>query len=307
MVGVVLAFWRFSVGNRERIRTQNEEYLSELTVQRAISIDSMMDENLHFIENTAHLYAESLTSPEADISVIRRYEESTAFEMLRFIDKNGDNYTSSGVAANLSDRAYFQSGMQGETGITYVDRSRVTGQKQLGYYSPVYYDGQIIGIMVGFYGEEYIQRTLDFELFGINGEGWLCTSDGMVVGSTLDAEPDNYLEYLASSGRCNEKELAVVQRAFDEGEAISFTYTENEIDATSHIVPLQHDGWLLIRSFPPEASEGILKRANQEGTRLLLGLIVLFAVYISVLVIFFIVEKNRTREANRKGVVQFLG
>lgn len=47
-----------------------------------------------------------------------------------------------GVAANLSDRAYFQSGMKGEAGITYVARSRVTGQKQLGFYAPVHYEGE---------------------------------------------------------------------------------------------------------------------------------------------------------------------
>ena len=299
IVGIIFAFWRFSVGNRERIHTQNEEYLSELTTQRAISINSIMDENLHFIETTAYLYAESLTSAKADVSVIRRYEESTAFEMLRFIDKSGDNYTSNGVAANLADRAYFQSGMRGETGITYVAQSRVTGQKQLGYYSPVYYENEIIGVMVGFYGEEYIQRILDYELFGYEGEGWLCTLEGLVVGSTLMEEPDNYLEYLAEAGRCSDKELADIKRAFENGEAMSFVYKEDSKDATAYIVPLEHDGWLLIRSFPPEASGGILKRANQEGTKLLATLMALFAVYITVLVIYFVIEKKRTREANK--------
>ena len=136
IAGIVIGFWQFSVGNRNRIVSQNEEYLNELTTQRAVSINNLMEEDLHFIKTTAFLYGQSLDSPEADISVIREFEESTAFEMLRFIDRNGDNYTSQGAASNLSDRAYFQAGMRGETGITFVERSRVTGQKQIGFYSP---------------------------------------------------------------------------------------------------------------------------------------------------------------------------
>ena len=241
IVGIIVAFWNFSVGNRKRIANQNEEYLSELTVQRTISINNMMDENLHFITTTAYLYAESLTAPQADVSVIRRYEESTAFEMLRFIDRNGDNYTSKGIAANLADRAYFQAGMRGETGITYVAKSRVTGQKQLGYYSPVYYQGEIIGVMVGFYGEDYIRRTLDYELFGYEGEGWLCTPDGSVVGSTLDKEPDNYLEYLADTKRCTGEELEKIKQALEAGKADSFSYTKENQEAIAYIAPLAHE------------------------------------------------------------------
>ena len=89
IIGILAAFLNFSIGNDKRIANQNEEYLSELTSQRAVSINSMMDESLHFIETTAYLYGESLTSKAADISIIRRYENSTSFEMLRFIDENG--------------------------------------------------------------------------------------------------------------------------------------------------------------------------------------------------------------------------
>lgn len=297
--GIIFAFGNFSVGNRNRIMSQNEEYLYELTSQRAVSIDSMMDENLHFIESTAYLYAESLSSAEADISLIKRYEESTAFEMLRFIDKSGDNYTSEGLAANLSDREYFQAGMRGETGVTYVARFRVTGQKQIGFYAPVYYADEIIGVMVGFYGEDYIQRLLSYELFGYEGEGWLCTSDGFVIDSTLADAPENFFAFLTAAGRCTEEETEAVRQAFEQGESTSFAYTEEGEDATAYIVPLGQNGWILIRSFPPAASAGILARANGEGTKLLAMLIIMFAVYIGVLLVFFAVERKRTREANQ--------
>ena len=300
IIGIGLAFWSFSVGNRNRIMFQNEEYLAELTSQRASSINSMMDENVHFIQVTANLYGESLSSPEADVSLIRRYEDSTAFEMLRFIDMNGDNYTSQGVAANLSDRDYFQAGTRGESGVTYVSQSRVTGQKQIGFYAPVYYGGEIVGVMVGFYGEDYIQRMLGYRLFGYDGEGWLCMSDGTVIGSTFEKDPENFLEFLTSAQRCTEGEAATIAQALSEANSVSFTYFENGQVATAYIEPLLEDGWMLIRSFPPAASAGILSKANREGSKLLLTLIALFALFISALVVFFLTERRRAKAANKK-------
>lgn len=151
LVGIVLSFWNFIQDNTQRIAKQNEEYIEELTIQRAISVDSLISENMSFIRSIAYLYGKSLSSPNADVALIRDYEENSVFDMLRFVDKNGDNYTSSGMRANLSDRAYFQAGIRGESGVTYVLASRVTGQRQIGFYAPVIYENEIIGVMVGFF------------------------------------------------------------------------------------------------------------------------------------------------------------
>ena len=299
IAGIFGAFWRFIQDNEQRIARQNEEYLDELTTQRAISIDSLIEENLSFIGSTAYLYGKSLSSPWADVAVIRNYEENSVFDLLRFIDSSGDNYTSRGVMANLADREYFQSGMRGESGVTYVAVSRVTGERQIGFYAPVYFDDEIIGVMVGFYGEAYIQKLLEYELFGYEGEGWLISDDGTVLGSTMEDAPENYLDYLRDTDRCTEEELTRLSAAFAAGEDIAFTYNADGVDATGYVVALARNGWLLIRTFPPYASQQIVKNANSEGTSLLAELVVLFAVYAAILAVEVTVESKRTREANR--------
>ena len=184
IAGIIFSFWIFIKDNTERIVSQNQEYINELTLQRGISIDSLLAENETFILSTANLYGRSLSSPVVDQEILSEYEKNSVFDMLRFIDENGDDHTSNGVKANVADRDYFKAGMRGETGITHVV-SRVTGEKQIGFYSPVYFDNRIIGIMVGFYGEAYITKMLEYELFGYEGEGWLCNRYGDVLGSTL--------------------------------------------------------------------------------------------------------------------------
>ncbi|MBR1845051.1 MAG: cache domain-containing protein, partial [Oscillospiraceae bacterium] len=160
IVGILAAFFGFIRNNSLRIAGQNEEYINELTTQRAISVDNLIAENLTFIHSTAYLYGKNLDSPFADVAVIRDYEENTIFDYLRFVDESGDDYTSRGVMANLKGRAYIQAALSGETGVVYVPESEVTGKRLVGFYSPVYFQERIIGVMVGFYQEEYIRSLL---------------------------------------------------------------------------------------------------------------------------------------------------
>ncbi len=298
-IGIVCAFAVFIKDNSDRIYSQNEEYLNELTTQRAISVDNLFSEDLSSIHTTAYLYGQNLTSKSPDVPLLRDYEENSVFNRLRFIDAQGDNYTSKGLQANLADREYFQAGMRGETGITYVAKSRVTGEKQVGFYSPVYYKGEIIGVMVGFYGEEYIENLLDFELFGHEGEGWLCDADGTIMGGTVQVDYDNYFEYMEKTGRCTGDEIEHMKAAFASGEKTAFEYTEDGVDATGFAAGLKYQDWMLIRNFPPAASQQILQKANGEGIRLVIVLTALFTAYSIILAFDMVLENRRVHAANR--------
>jgi len=295
----ILSFMSFIRGNSQRIERQNEEYIAELTAQRAISVNNLLEENESFIQATAYLYGTSLDSPDADVDAISSYEESSSFDHLRFVDASGDDYTSDGMRANLSDRAYFQAGMRGESGITYVTQSRVTGEHQIGFYAPVSYHGEVIGVMVGFYGEDFIRTMLEFELFGEEGEGWLCDADGTVIGSTLAETPENYLDFLEESGRCGGQGAERVREAFATGSDITFDCHFDGGVASASAVALERGGWMLVRCFPPSASAQILENANGEGIRLIATLVALFAAYTLYLAISFLLDRRRSKEANR--------
>ena len=299
IVGIIFSFFNFIHNNSVRIANQNEEYISDLTKQRAISIDTLISENLTYIKSTAYLYGKNLDSVWANVAVIRDYEENSVFDRLRFIDASGDDYTSQGVMANLYHREYFQDGMKGNSGITYVPESKVTGERQVGFYAPVYFEDEIIGVMVGFYGELYVQRLLEYSIFGYEGEGWLCLRDGTVIGSTLPEVPENYLTYLEDTGRCSAEELNRLSGSLARGEDIAFTYTEDGMQASGYAVNLTQEDWVLIRSFPPYASDQILTNANGEGERLIFTLIALFAAYILVVVLTMLFNQKRMKEANR--------
>ena len=299
LIGIIAALLNFIAENSARISLQNEEYISELTKQRAASVDAELAENMTFIRSIAYLYGNSLKSPWADIAVIADYERNACFDMLRFVDASGDDYTSKGVQGNLADRDYFQAGMRGESGMTYVMKSRVTGQRQIGFYAPVYYQNEIIGVMVGFYGENYIRQKIEYELFGYAGEGWLIAGSGEVLGSTKEDMPENYYAYLRDEGLCAEEELNRLTEALRRGESTAFICQDGGVSVTCYAVCLAGSDWVLIRNFPAFASRQILTGAIREGQTLVLLLVLLFIAYTLFIALRTFWEKRRMREASR--------
>lgn len=302
-VGIVFAFRQFRAENKSRIARQNEEYIGELTLQGVKSLDNLMAENLGFLKSTAYLYGKSLVSPWADVAVIRDYDENSVFDTLCFIDASGDAYTSRGVMANVADRRYFRAGMRGESGVAFIPDSRFTDGRQLCFYSPVYYEGEVIGVMAGYYGEDYIRSILEYSLFGYEGDSWLCTGGGNVIGSTRTDSPVNYPDSLEKEGRCSAEELQRLREALAGKRSITFTFLENGEETLAYGIPLTQMPWMLVRNFPPSASKMLLDTTNMAGEKLsviLIALFLVFAVVIAVSLIIQLVQNKKTIKSTER-------
>ena len=185
--GIILSFVFFRRSNVARIKRQNENYIADIATQRASLIDDLFDENLSYIESSAIVLETAFQNQAIDLSklnveqdeqidpvemeklaeTLKQYEDRFAFSYLRFIDLYGRDYTTGEtvIAANVSERNYFKDGIQGGIGITYILSSKVTSERQIGFYCPVYQGGEIAGLVVGFYGEAFIRELLALSVF----------------------------------------------------------------------------------------------------------------------------------------------
>ena len=126
IAGIIIAFSVFYFSNASRISRQNENYIADLTSQRATMIRDLFDENIHYIESAAivietefknrgmdaaklNCEEEAEIDPEA-IELVRNvlvaYEDRFAFDYLRFIDTHGRDYTTEekSIQAVVSER-----------------------------------------------------------------------------------------------------------------------------------------------------------------------------------------------------------
>ena len=216
---VGIAFSLFYISNSNRISNQNENYISDITTQRANLLHNLFSESMRYIESSAMVLETEFSKRSFDFStldnqdaenidkdslktineVLSIYENRFAFNYLRFIDMQGRYYTASdpNIHGIVTNREYYKQGSQGKTGMTYIFGSTVTNERQIGFYSPIYHESKIVGIAVGLYDESFIQEILSMTMFDYNCEVLLCDKDGTVIWNTFGNEKfDNFINFV---------------------------------------------------------------------------------------------------------------
>ena len=316
VVGVVAAFALFYRSNVERITLQNETYVEDLTTQRAALIGDLFEENLRYIESAALAMETELASrgidphafdvedaesiPEADVEaiadILRIYEQRFAFSYFRFIDLHGRDYTTGTtvIAAVVSEREYFKHGIKGATGISYILDSKVTSERQIGFYSPVYEAEEIIGIVVGFYGEDFINELLQTSLFGYDCDVLLCDDEGIVIYDTRGNDGEARVEEALSSGiTLTDDGEAAIRQAFANREGALYSFHADGEDSVGYVAYIANPGYFLLLNFPPAAFGGMVDNANRNGIGLLLTLLMFFIAAAGFYVVRFFSQRRR--------------
>ena len=114
--------------------------------------------------------------------------------------------------------------MKGERGIFVTRNSIITGQPSVSFYAPVYYRGEIIGVLLGMYSaNEYLQHILSTTYFGEHADVYLCMQDGTVIASS-DGESyeGDLLEDFLEIGAFDEAMLAEAKDIFENGGSQTF-------------------------------------------------------------------------------------
>ncbi|NLY52153.1 MAG: methyl-accepting chemotaxis protein [Firmicutes bacterium] len=112
----------------------------------------------------------------------------SAFEVLAAVDRNGVARYSDGSSANLADRDYIISALNGRATVSDVLVSRVSGTAVLMYAVPITDNGRIIGALIGRRNAEALSDITDELGFGAKGYAYIIGADG-----TLYAYPNRQL------------------------------------------------------------------------------------------------------------------
>lgn len=318
--GVVLSFVFFYRSNVKRITHQNETYIADIATQRAALVNDLFAENLAYIESSAVVLETAFQNEAVDSAklnveaeeqidpvevekvgrLLRACEERFAFNYFRFIDLHGRDYTTGKtvIAANVAEREYFGQGISGKTGMTYILDSKVTSERQIGFYSPVYQNGEIAGFVIGFYGEDFINNLLEVSVFDHACEVLLCAQDGTIIYSTdKTVEARNYLDTLSEFSFSQDTDERKVRDAFAKRNDTLFSY---EVDGQKTVGIVSYLGgdsdFLMVSYFPVEAYQSMIRNASINGAVLLLSLIGLFLVAGIFFIVRFLLQKKKLLE-----------
>ena len=292
IIAVIIAslLW-FMHANTKRIVSQNESYIADATILSAGYVNNRIHTKLSSIETIAALYEESMDGPEVDTDRIMELCPAGFFTYIRFIPMGGMYVTSDGQTVDLSSRESYINGMQGISGICVAEDTWLSDVAMLSFYTPVYYDGDVIGVLCGLYDAKGIQSIIATEFFGTAASVFLCDGDGRVITSSgSDTPPENILVAARESDQFFGKTQEDFFLAFENRESQAFTFANGSGTENAYIAVLDYNDWILVQSFPAEVTAGMLHRANTAGAVLCGCIILAFLIYI----VFLMILKRKT-------------
>ena len=312
MASLVAAFFMFTLRNKSSITTRNKEYLKESTTSLQQRLNVKFESSLHNISSIAYLFGESISSVEESKSLIKDIEQQTEFNYVRFITKEGDDITSEGEApnVNLSDRDYFIDGMKGNKGITLVEKSRVNGQRQIGFYAPVYSSSNIEGILIGFYTDSSLSSDLYNTFYGKQSSVCIIDSNKKIVTSSMNKESSSILEgsedkysfnSILNSYYFNDKNKDIFESSIaNKGEGL-FQINTKKGKTYGYISRLSFEfiDWYIVQTYPYEATQILFSIATDSGLSLEVAILVITAFYVTYIVVMQVLKNKRIAQENR--------
>lgn len=282
LVFVLIIFWTFSQQNKKRIFEQNSCYLQDNTVEIARNIDVLLTDALNNIKVIAYLYGKNLSNSSVSYLDLAKLQNHSYFDHIRYTDSQGLTITADGKTFSASDREHFINGMKGTTGISITERSVLTSETLINFYTPLWFDGEIIGVLRGIYcADNKMKELLNTCFWGERVDAFLCLPDGkMIVGNYKNQYSDNLLKCMIKQKNIDAKEAEKITDAFATGRSIGFTYQTAEGTSYGYMVKLKNIDCFLVQIFPVQITQNMYEQANRTGVIMECSLIVLFLFYI---------------------------
>ena len=302
LAAIILLFHWYTLQNRKRMVEQNKNYAADSAHLTAAKIDEKLKSAQSLISVYVHFLEENLKEPMVTAEMLRKMEEHSKhlFNVLIYTDANGKDYAPDGRISDVTNRDFYQKGMQGESGMDIIFDPHFFDETMACFYAPVRFQGEIVGVFRGaFLAEENLKEMLGTTYFGEAANVYLCMPDGRVIASSDGREYEgNLLENLSADGIIDEKTMKDADNVFKNGGKGSFVCTSGSMTDNICVMYLPENNYVLVQTFPKNVTQAMVRKENLAGIQLEISLIALFAIYIIALVLRSGRERKRLKQEN---------
>ena len=304
LICIIASFAAYRYLNRNMTVSRNAKYVEDAATQTAKRIEDLLVGAENSISAIAHLYEHTMDPKQIDIKTLQTLVDDTPFDYIGIVDVNGIYTDNRGMQANVSDRYYFQDGMQGHSGMDVIFNGRIAHENLMIFYAPLYYDDKVIGILTGRYGEKQMRDIISTTYFEEPADTYLCLRDGTVFSCSKEKNPpENIITSLQKADDADWDTAAALKDALEKGISRSLTYTNKQGSNAAYVTKLPEKDWMLLQVFPIKITNAMLDESNTIALYLELWLVMLFLAYILILVMEnqrqkskLVMEKQEMRE-----------
>lgn len=294
-MSVTLFYW-FQDANYSRIVNQNMNYLQNSALQETNTLENDLKYAQKQIKNLSNHYA-TLEKMDPDTPVNERLkllQDKLIFDRIGFISPEGMDVTLEG-AADVSDRSYYINGMAGKSGWESIYKSRVTGKPSVIFYSPVFLDGKIVGVMIGIYEQSRLDDMFTYRVFDYTPVSYLLKGDGTVVSSSNDKIiADNMLDELSKKSFVGETDFEEIKEviADEKRTSVTFSFKDEKNTVVGVIIQFTESDWMMLSVLPHNVTGDMVSHANRIGMYVLCSIVAVFLILIILMIFSFSRQKK---------------
>jgi|GEM_PF-55854 len=225
--------------------------------------------------------------------------EYTNFSKLVFADVSGTVWTLDGpVGRNISSQGYFQKAVGGEVAISSGIVSVGTELPVLVIASPVYRNGQVVGVIAGGYPLETLTELLTIRSFGGRGYGYLATGDGSVLIESRNATRRISDFRVALQGIAPADDVARMIAGMSGGFDGTLTFRQDGHTMLMMYAPIGINGWYLVTVLPESIASTRSWGMFQQVMSIFILLSILFVVLMACILWLYFRDRKRLIQAN---------
>ena len=271
-----------------RVNLEQQAYYS--VQQNTREIAKAIDASIGYARSSIRLTSQSATqSMDSDViddvnSILDPLLDSTPFNFIEYILADGWNtMNDGGEPFDASDREYYKQGIRGNTGIWVNYTPKKSKEVLLNFYTPLYYEGEIVGVFTGTLGgNTNIKPLLASTFFDEELLGFLCDEDGNIIATTAAGleTNTNIRDYMTQNMGVNKENYEIfAAHVRDSGEE-AFSFREKEGKSIGCISGIKGTGWYIAEIVPARSLANIMNTTTVQ-TALVIGLIiVIFSLYL---------------------------
>ncbi len=259
--------------SKSTILEQTHEQLSMLAAEGADYMEMVIDYQLQLLEGVAR--DQDLTQMDVDAAKTLLKDEVKKLGYLDMavvtLDGTAD-YVLEDTTAELGDREYIKKALQGESNISDLLVSKVTGQAVLMYAVPIYNGDKLVGVLAARRDGNGLYEMIQNMGYGKNGEAYMINTAGVTVAHKnaeyvqQQTNPIELAETQPSLKGLAEMFQIIIDKKIGIGE-----YSQDGIDYYSAFHEIEGTSWILV-------STAYVSEVDARGNRMMLVLASIIAV-----------------------------
>ena len=178
--------------SQEIFSRQAQYTLQNIAREKSDSIEYLINYSKSSIQLISNFVSQQMTEKELknQQEIFSKYSNQIPFNYLEYVRWDGLNLASgqkNEAPFDASNRVYYKNGIKGITGIWPNFKPKFADEILVNFYTPLYYQNEIVGVITGALGEESeIRPHLSASFFGHQTATFIFNENYTVISSTTD-------------------------------------------------------------------------------------------------------------------------